>query len=127
MREGLERARAAGMKEVAVFMSASETHNKKNVNKSIEESLRTSEEVTAAAKAANMRVRGYVSTVWGCPYEGAIDPKRALAVAERLYRDGNLPSVPRRYDRLWNAAPDGAHRGHDARLAPKGGACAPHA
>jgi hydroxymethylglutaryl-CoA lyase len=86
--KGLERARAAGMKEVAVFLSASETHNKKNVNKSIEESLRSCADVTAAAKVAGIRVRGYLSTVWGCPYEGDVDPKRALAIAEALFGMG---------------------------------------
>ncbi len=85
---GLERARAAGMKEVAVFLSASETHNQKNVNKSIEASLRASAEVTAAAKPLGIKVRGYVSTVWGCPYEGDVDPERALAIAKELHAMG---------------------------------------
>ncbi len=85
---GLERARAAGMKEVAVFLSASETHNQKNVNKSIEASLRASREVAAAAKPLGIKVRGYVSTVWGCPYEGDVDPERALAIAKELHEMG---------------------------------------
>ena len=66
--KGFERARAAGLQEIAVFMSASETHNRKNTNKSIAESLETFREVVPPALAANMRVRAYVSTVWGCPY-----------------------------------------------------------
>jgi len=70
--------------EAAVFMSASETHNRKNVNRSVEESLRELETLVPAAKAAGLRVRGYVSTVWGCPYEGRVDPARAAAVVERL-------------------------------------------
>jgi hydroxymethylglutaryl-CoA lyase len=82
--KGLERAKAAGLEEIAVFMSASETHNKKNVNKSIAETLDAFDETIAPARAAGMRVRGYVSTVWGCPYEGDIDPKRAIAIARRL-------------------------------------------
>ena len=81
---GLERAQASGMKNIAVFMSASETHNKKNTNKTIAESLRTFGEVIPKARAAGMRTRAYVSTVWGCPYEGAVDPKRALAIAKEL-------------------------------------------
>ena len=86
--KGLERAHVAGMREVAVFLSVSETHNQKNVNKSVEESLRVSEEVTARAKELGIRVRGYLSTVWGCPYEGDVDPKRAIEVASRLAKMG---------------------------------------
>ncbi len=82
--KGLEGARAAGMQEVAVFLSASETHNKKNVNKTIAETLQAFEAVVGPAREAGMRVRGYVSTVWGCPYEGAVDPKRARKIAEQL-------------------------------------------
>ena len=82
--KGLERAKKAGMKEIAVFISASETHNKKNVNKTVEETLRAFEDTVAPAKEAGMRVRGYVSTVWGCPYEGEVDPQRSLAIAKRL-------------------------------------------
>jgi hydroxymethylglutaryl-CoA lyase len=70
--------------EAAVFMSTSETHNRKNVNRTVEESLRELEALVPAAKAAGLRVRGYVSTVWGCPYEGRVDPARAAAVVERL-------------------------------------------
>ncbi len=81
---GFERAHAAGMKNIAVFMSASETHNKKNTNKSIAESLKTFGEVIPRARAAGMKTRAYVSTVWGCPYEGAVDPKRALAISKEL-------------------------------------------
>jgi hydroxymethylglutaryl-CoA lyase len=81
---GLERAKTAKMEEIAVFLSASETHNKKNVNKSIDETLAAFDETIAPARAAGMRVRGYVSTMWGCPYEGDVDPKRAVAIAKRL-------------------------------------------
>jgi len=86
--KGLERAKNAHLKEIAVFMSASETHNKKNVNKTIAESLQACEETIAPAKALGMSVRGYVSTVWGCPYEGEIDPKRAIEIAKKLYAMG---------------------------------------
>lgn len=82
--KGLERAAAANLKEVAVFLSASETHNKKNVNKSIAETLEAFKETVGPALARGMRVRGYVSTVWGCPYEGTVDPKASLAIARKL-------------------------------------------
>lgn len=82
--KGFERAKAAGLKEIAVFMSSSETHNRKNTNKSIEQSLTTFEEVVPPAIAAGMRVRAYVSTVWGCPYEGEVDAKVSLDVSQKL-------------------------------------------
>jgi hydroxymethylglutaryl-CoA lyase len=82
--KGLERARAAGMREIAVFLSASETHNKKNVNKTIRETLAAFAETISMARETGMRVRGYVSTVWGCPFEGEIDPKRAVDIARKL-------------------------------------------
>jgi hydroxymethylglutaryl-CoA lyase len=81
---GLARAKAAGVREIAVFLSASETHNLKNVNKSIERTLATFEETVGPALEAGMRVRAYVSTVWGCPYEGEVDPERAVSIARRL-------------------------------------------
>jgi hydroxymethylglutaryl-CoA lyase len=68
----------------AVFLSASESHNRKNLNRAVGESLRELEAVVPAARAAGLGVRGYVSTVFGCPYEGPVDPERAAAVAERL-------------------------------------------
>jgi hydroxymethylglutaryl-CoA lyase len=70
--------------EAAVFLSASETHNRKNVNRSVEETLRSFEELVPSARAAGLAVRGYVSTAWGCPYEGAVDPERVRALVERL-------------------------------------------
>jgi len=82
--KGFERARAAGLREIAVFMSASETHNRKNTNKSVAQSLETFEEVVPPALTSGMRVRAYVSTVWGCPYEGDVDPGAALDIARRL-------------------------------------------
>lgn len=81
---GLERALSAGVREVAVFLSASETHNKANINKTIAETLAVFEEIVAPAREAGLSVRGYVSTVWGCPYEGAVDPAKALHIAEQL-------------------------------------------
>ncbi len=85
---GLERALAVGIEEVAVFLSASEAHNRRNVNRSIAESLRGFDEVIEPAVAAGMRVRGYVSTVWGCPYEGEVDPRKARDIAEELLARG---------------------------------------
>lgn len=86
--KGLARARASGMTEVAVFMSASETHNRKNIAKSIDETLALYRELVPKAVEAGCTVRGYVSTVWGCPYEGAVDPKRALAITRELLSMG---------------------------------------
>lgn len=87
-RRGLEAAMAAGMEEVAVFLSASESHNKKNVNKSIAETLRAFEDVVEPALAAGMRVRAYVSTVFGCPYEGDVAPKTAVWLTSTLREMG---------------------------------------
>jgi hydroxymethylglutaryl-CoA lyase len=86
--KGLERARAVGLREIAVFLSASETHNRKNTNKSIEQSFDAFAEVLPPARDAGMRVRAYVSTVWGCPYEGDVDPKVALGITHRLLQLG---------------------------------------
>jgi hydroxymethylglutaryl-CoA lyase len=83
-RRGLDSALAAGMKEVAVFVSASETHNKKNVNKTIAETLDAFVEVIEPARAAGARVRAYVSTVFGCPYEGAVDPEAVVRLVREL-------------------------------------------
>jgi hydroxymethylglutaryl-CoA lyase len=85
---GLERAKLAGLKEVAIFLSASESHNQRNTNKSIQRSLEVFEELIPAARDAGLRVRAYISTVWGCPYEGDVDPQRALEIARDLIRWG---------------------------------------
>ncbi len=86
--QGFERAKSVGLPEIAVFMSASESHNLKNTHRSIARSLRTFAETVPAARKAGMRVRGYVSTVWGCPYEGAVDSRRALEIAKELVKMG---------------------------------------
>ncbi len=83
-RQGLDSALQADMKEVAVFLSASETHNKKNVNKTIAETLDAFAETVPVALARGLKVRAYVSTVYGCPYEGAVDPNRALQLCRAL-------------------------------------------
>jgi hydroxymethylglutaryl-CoA lyase len=85
---GLERAKRAGVREIGVFVSASETHNKKNVNKTIADTFAAFDDVIGPASEGGIRVRGYVSTLWGCPYEGRIDPKRGLAIAGRLLEMG---------------------------------------
>lgn len=83
-RKGLDAALAAGMREIAVFLSASETHNKKNVNKSIADTLAAFDEVVPVARAAGASVRAYVSTVFGCPYEGEVDPQRTVDLVRAL-------------------------------------------
>ena len=81
---GLEDALAAGMEEIAVFLSASETHNKKNVNKTIVETLRAFESVIGPALDKGVRVRAYVSTVFGCPYEGPVASASVVRLAKTL-------------------------------------------
>jgi hydroxymethylglutaryl-CoA lyase len=85
---GLERAKKAHIEEIAVFLSASETHNRKNVNKTVDATLKAFAETIGPARAAGIRVRGYVSTVWGCPYEGDVAPERSIAIAKTLYEMG---------------------------------------
>lgn len=85
---GLSRARAANIGEIAVFISASETHNRRNVNKPVQETLALFAGFVPEAVKAGMRVRGYVSTTWGCPYEGAIDPRKVLALVHALVEMG---------------------------------------
>ncbi|MFT6914657.1 MAG: hydroxymethylglutaryl-CoA lyase [Motiliproteus sp.] len=86
--KGLEAAIEAGVKEVAVFGAASESFSQKNINCSVAESLKRFEAVMARAQAENIRVRGYVSTVLGCPYEGEIAPQKVAKVANTLYQMG---------------------------------------
>lgn len=85
---GLERAKEAGIEEIAVFISASDTHNRKNVNKTIEQTLAAFKPVIGPAVKAGMRVRSYISTMWGCPYEGDVDPKKGLELANHLLDQG---------------------------------------
>jgi isopropylmalate/homocitrate/citramalate synthase len=81
---GLARAEAAGVREIAIFAAASETFSKRNINQSIDESLATYRRVVADARARGMRVRGYLSTSFGCPFEGLVPPQRVGEVAGRL-------------------------------------------
>ncbi len=81
---GLERAREAGVTEIAIFAASTETFSRKNINQSIDASLSTYKEVCDRALAAGMRVRGYLSTAFGCPYEGAVAPDTVAGIAARL-------------------------------------------
>ena len=83
-RRGLDTALAAGMREIAVFISVSETHNKKNVNKTVDETIDAFREVIPPALAAGLQVRAYVSTAFGCPYEGDVDPVKVVELTGRL-------------------------------------------
>lgn len=85
---GLERAIETNIDEVSIFMSASETHNRKNINKSIEETFPVLQEVATEATKAGKRVRGYVSTVFGCPYEGAVSIEKVKKIVDRLFMMG---------------------------------------
>jgi hydroxymethylglutaryl-CoA lyase len=85
---GLERAIAAKVDEIAVFVSASETHNLKNVNKTVAQTLKAFEPVIGPAVERGITVRGYVSTMWGCPYEGEVDPRKGLKLAKHLLDAG---------------------------------------
>jgi isopropylmalate/homocitrate/citramalate synthase len=86
--KGLDRALACGVEEIAVFTAASETFNRRNINATIDESFARFAPVLARAKAAGMRVRGYVSCAFGCPYEGPVAPGAVAAVAARLVEAG---------------------------------------
>jgi isopropylmalate/homocitrate/citramalate synthase len=83
--KGLEAALAAGVDEIAVFGAASETFSRRNINCSIEESLERFRPVVADARSKGVRVRGYVSCVVDCPYEGPIDPAAVARVGKALY------------------------------------------
>jgi hydroxymethylglutaryl-CoA lyase len=85
---GMQRALSAGASEIALFTAASEGFNQKNINCSIEESLQRSAPVIELAKSRNMRVRGYISCVLGCPIEGHIEVSEVVRVAEHLYELG---------------------------------------
>jgi hydroxymethylglutaryl-CoA lyase len=87
---GLERALALRDRfdEINVFMSASETHNRKNVNRSVSESLSGLERVLASASAAGLRCEAVISVAFGCPYEGRVEPERVFDIATRLAAAG---------------------------------------
>jgi hydroxymethylglutaryl-CoA lyase len=83
-RIGLDRALDTPINEVAVFLSVSESHNKRNVNKTVAETLAGFRDVIQPAVAQGLRVRGYLSTLWGCPFEGDIDPRKGVAITRQL-------------------------------------------
>lgn len=87
-RAGLSRAESAGVTEVAIFASASETFSRRNINQSIEESLETYRGVCARALEVGMRVRAYLSTAFGCPFEGDVPPARVATIAGALIAMG---------------------------------------
>jgi len=87
-RVGLERALDSGIHHVATFLSASETHNKKNLNRTVRESLANVEEVLGVARDEGVVVRGYISTVFGCPYEGDVPFENTQRIVERLLEGG---------------------------------------
>jgi hydroxymethylglutaryl-CoA lyase len=81
---GLDRAMSAGVTEIAVFAASTETFSRKNINQSIEESLAAYKQVCDRALPSGIRVRGYLSTAFGCPFEGDVAPERVADVASRL-------------------------------------------
>ncbi|MEO4092452.1 hydroxymethylglutaryl-CoA lyase [Acinetobacter pittii] len=110
--KGFETAQAVGCKEVAVFTAASESFTRKNINCSIDESFEKFSDVMTAAKAHNIRVRGYVSCIVDCPYEGAIAPEQVVKVVKRLYEMGCYEvslgetigtATPDRVQKVWQA------------------------
>ena len=86
--KGYDEARAAGAREIAVFTAASETFNRKNINATIDESFQRFAEFLPEARREGLWIRGYVSTAFGCPYEGRIDPGKVVEVTERLAESG---------------------------------------
>lgn len=87
-RRGLENALSTGLEEIAVFMSASDAHSLKNINKTVDQAVEVLSGVVDGARSHGLRVRGYLSTVFGCPYEGSVDPAKAHEVVLRLLAMG---------------------------------------
>ncbi|KAG1468391.1 hypothetical protein G6F56_003857 [Rhizopus delemar] len=85
---GLDGAVAAGAQEVALFTAVTDTFNYKNTNCSTEESVVRAKDITREALKQNLKVRGYLSCVLGCPYEGNVDPKKVASLAKELYESG---------------------------------------
>ncbi|KRX00174.1 hypothetical protein PPERSA_10673 [Pseudocohnilembus persalinus] len=86
--KGLEQALEVGVKEIAVFSAASEGFTKKNINCTIEESLQKFQEIFTFCKDKNIKIRGYVSTVMGCPYDGDVNPEKVKFVSDKLFEMG---------------------------------------
>jgi hydroxymethylglutaryl-CoA lyase len=83
-RAGLDRAFEAGVREIAIFAASTETFSRRNINQTIDESFVTYRHVTDAALRAGLRVRAYLSTAFGCPFEGVVAPERVAELTERL-------------------------------------------
>jgi len=86
--KGMERALAAGVRAIAVFTAASESFTRHNINATIAESLANFRPVIALAQQEKVTIRGYISTVFGCPYEGKVEPRQTLNVAQALLEMG---------------------------------------
>lgn len=82
--KGLDRAESCDLKEVAIISSASESHSKKNLNRSIDETLEIVSETVKEARARNIKIRAYLSTVFGCPYEGNVSIDRVKEIVKKL-------------------------------------------
>lgn len=85
---GYEKARSLGVKEIALFSATSDSFTRKNVNASVDETFERMKEVAEVAKKDNIRMRGYISTAFGCPYEGRMEVGKLIAVAERFLKLG---------------------------------------
>src|SRR4051794_26905718 len=85
---GLDRAIAAGASDIALFVAATESFSRANINRSIDQSLDDARAVIDAARPHGMHVRAYISVAFGCPYEGVVDPKAVAHVAARLFEAG---------------------------------------
>ena len=83
--KGYETAKSLGVKEIALFTATSDSFTKKNINATIDESFERMKEVAEAAKRDGIMVRGYISTAFGCPYEGVMDVKKLISVTKRLF------------------------------------------
>ncbi len=86
--QGYEVAKKIGVEEIALFSSTSDSFSKKNVNASVDETFKRMEEVAILAQRDNIKIRGYISTAFGCPYEGRIDLKKLMNVTERFMQLG---------------------------------------
>jgi len=87
-RRGLERARAAGVKEIAVVLSATDTMNRRNINMSLDEAQAVSADTVRTAVADGVRVKAYVAVAFECPFEGAVASARVLALSESMFAAG---------------------------------------
>ena len=86
--KGYETAKNSGVKEIALFTATSDSFTKKNINATVDESFERMKEVSAAANQDGVRIRGYISTAFGCPYEGDMDVKKLISVTKRLFELG---------------------------------------